>query len=99
MAQADDSPAAVTDDEAEEYWLHLLLRHNGYYQVVGEDDNWTVAHQMTGETGRLFACVQSLMEALIAMRHAFTSDGTGGQHKACRMADAAIRKATGGSDE
>lgn len=51
------------DEEDDEYWLYLLT-HNGYCRVVGEDDNWSVAHQMTGETGRLFAAAQELLAAL-----------------------------------
>lgn len=43
----------------------------------------------------LFAAAPGLLDALYAMREAFTSDGTDGQHEACRMADAAIAKAEG----
>lgn len=50
-------------EEAPEYWLYLLC-HNGYSRIVGEDDNWTTAHQLTGEAGRLFAAAPSLLAAL-----------------------------------
>ena len=51
------------EEEGEEHWLYLLS-HGGYCRVVGEDDNWTTAHQLTGETGRLFAAAPALLSAL-----------------------------------
>lgn len=54
---------ATEVEESPEHWLYLLM-HNGYVRVVGENDNWSVAHQMTGETGRLFAAAPQLLEAL-----------------------------------
>lgn len=51
------------EEEEQEYWLYLIS-HNGYSRVAGEDDNWDVAHQMTGETGRLFASASELLAAL-----------------------------------
>lgn len=54
------------EEEEQEYWLYLIS-HNGYSRVVGEDDNWDVAHQMTGETGRLFAAAPELLARLKAM--------------------------------
>jgi len=44
---------------------------------------------------RLIAAAPELLEALVAMRDEFTSNGTDSQHNACRMADAAILKARG----
>jgi hypothetical protein len=46
-----------------EHWLYLL-NHGGVARVVGEDDNWTTAHQLTGETGRLFATAPELLACL-----------------------------------
>lgn len=57
---------AASGDEEPEYWLYLLS-HNGCCRIVGEDDNWTTAHQLTGETGRLFAAAPSLLAALKAL--------------------------------
>jgi hypothetical protein len=54
------------EEEEEEHWLYLL-NYNGYERVVGEDDKWTTAHQMTGETGRLFAAAPELLAACKAM--------------------------------
>ena len=54
------------EEEEEEHWLYLL-NHNGYCRVVGEGDNWTTAHQLTGETGRLFAAAPKLLAACKAM--------------------------------
>lgn len=50
------------EQDDREYWLYLL-NHGGYYRVVGEFDKWTVAHEMTGETGRLFATAPELLAA------------------------------------
>ena len=47
----------------EEHMLYLLF-HGGYARVVGENDNWTVAHQMAGESGRLLAAAPELLAAL-----------------------------------
>jgi hypothetical protein len=44
---------------------------------------------------RLIAAAPELLDALVAMREAFLSNGTDSQHSACRMADAAILKARG----
>lgn len=51
------------EEEDQEHWLYLL-HYNGYTRVVGEDDNWSVAHEMTGDTGRLFAAAPALLSAL-----------------------------------
>jgi len=59
--------STADDDEEQEYWLHLLM-HHGYCRVVGEDDHWTVAHQMTGETGRLFATAPAMLAILRDLR-------------------------------
>jgi hypothetical protein len=87
-----DAQEMSEPSEGAESMLYLL-QYNGHARVVGEDDNWSVAYEMTGETGRLFAAAPALLEALRAMRDAFTSDGTDDQHNACLMADAAIAKA------
>lgn len=94
------------DDEP---MLYLLI-HGGYARVVGEDDNWTVAHEMTGETGRLFAAAPELLACLQSLRVVFASlegwrdmDATlvdqfissDGLHRV----DAAIAKATGKESE
>lgn len=50
-------------NEDGEYWLYLL-HYNGCSRVVGEEDNWSVAHQMTGDTGRLFAAAPKMLAAL-----------------------------------
>lgn len=49
-------------EDSPEHWLYLL-NHGGVARVVGEDDNWTTAHQLTGETGRLFATAPELLAA------------------------------------
>lgn len=56
----------MSDDEPQEHWLYLL-HYNGCCRVVGEDDNWTTAHQMTGDTGRLFAAAPELLRCLKAI--------------------------------
>ena len=63
MAHTDDGQAADDHEGEREYWLYLFML-GGYCRVVGEDDNWTMAHQMTGETGRLFAAAAELLAAL-----------------------------------
>jgi hypothetical protein len=55
------------DEEEQEHWLYLLF-HGGYCRVVGEDDKWSVAHQMTGETGRLFAAAPEMLTTLRDLR-------------------------------
>jgi hypothetical protein len=61
MTQTDDGQAADDHEGEREYWLYLVM-HGGYCRVVGEGDNWTVAHQMTGDTGRLFSAAPALLE-------------------------------------
>lgn len=87
------------DEEEEEYWLYLI-NHKGYCRVVGEDDNWDVAHQMTGETGRLFAAATDLLAALKACRKQlaeWVDEGSDdvNDFDAVKAADAAINKAEG----
>jgi hypothetical protein len=43
----------------------------------------------------LIASAPELLESLVAMRAAFTSDGTDAQHKACALADRVIKQAGG----
>jgi hypothetical protein len=62
MTQTDDGQAADDHEGEREYWLYLVM-HGGYCRVVGEGDNWTVAHQMTGDTGRLFSAAPALLDA------------------------------------
>lgn len=57
-------PQATDESEEDtECWLYLF-DHGGFSRVVGENDKWTTAHQMTGETGRLFAAAPDLLAAL-----------------------------------
>jgi hypothetical protein len=70
MTQTDDGQAADDHEGEREYWLYLVM-HGGYCRVVGEGDNWSVAHQMTGETGRLFAAAQELLDACKMVDAAF----------------------------
>ena len=49
-------------EDDDEPMLYLIF-HGGYARVVGEDDNWSVAYQMAGDMGRLFAAARDLLEA------------------------------------
>jgi hypothetical protein len=46
-----------------EHWMYLIFQ-GGYARVVEEHDNWSVAHEMTGETGRLFAVAREMRDVL-----------------------------------
>jgi hypothetical protein len=94
--------------EDEEPRLYLLL-HGGYARVVGAEDNWDYAFEMTGEAGRLFAAAPELLSALKQCREAllalsedpafeddapeFNKGGVG--YEACRVAIETINKAEG----
>ena len=54
-------------NEHGEYWLYLLI-NGGYARVVGEDDNWSVAYELTGDTGRLFGAAQEMLTTLRDLR-------------------------------
>jgi hypothetical protein len=62
-----------------------------------EDQQQEVAEIVSGVSAdrHLIAAAPELLDALVAMREAFTSNGTDSQHNACRMADAALAKAEG----
>jgi hypothetical protein len=69
------------------------------YMATGNSGDWVafVPHDRChAANARLIAACPDMLAALVAMREAFTSDGTDAQHNACRMADAAIQKAGGG---
>ena len=69
-------PQATDESEEDrEHWLYLL-HYNGYTRVVGEHDNWSVAHEMTGETGRLFAAAPELLAACKKVIAAFVGQKT-----------------------
>ena len=80
------------EEEEEEHWLYLLS-HGGYARVVGADDNWTTAHQLTGETGRLFAAAP---EMLAGLRRILLKQQTGeDDFSVARLCLNLIRKAEG----
>ena len=60
-----------------------------------DDDPGVISMESYNANIRLIAAAPELLAALVAMRAEFTSNGTDGQHNACRMADAAIAKAEG----
>jgi hypothetical protein len=75
-----------------------LQFYGGYARVVGENDNWSVAHQMAGETGRLFAAAPDLLAALKAVCKAWDDredDYFPGMTMAQDLAEEAIAKAEG----
>jgi hypothetical protein len=69
MKELCDRQAAWQDESEEEpeHWLYLL-NHGGFERVVGEADNWSTAHQLTGETGRLFAAAPEMLTTLRDLR-------------------------------
>ena len=82
----------------EEHMLYLLF-HGGYARVVGENDKWTVAHQMSGESGRLLAAAPALLESLKEMVMLRCLGGaTPDNDSATQRAVIAINKAEGRGD-
>lgn len=74
--------ADVISGKPEDHW--------GMYEPDSEEEFFTDA-----ALPALFAAAPEMLDALIAMRNEFTSNGCDGQQNACRMADAAIKKAGG----
>jgi len=92
--------------EMDEESMLYLLNYNGYWSVVGEDENWTVAYEMRGPTGRLFAgapeLLASMKDLLQQIRLITMSDSVGNRTLAEAMdlsrADAAIAKVERGGE-
>jgi hypothetical protein len=90
-----EGPWDVDDDTLEIFSITPGHSTGWIAKVLGNDDNGRrLPPDEMAANARLIACAPALLEALIAMRYAFTSDGTDGQHKACRMADEALANAT-----
>ena len=78
-------------------WIVREPEDDELYEVYAEDGGDLICYPVYTRNQRdnihLIAAAPDLLEALVAMREAFTSNGTDSQHDACRMADAAILKA------
>ena len=78
-------------------WIVREPEEDELYEVYAEDGGDLICYPVYTRNQRdnihLIAAAPELLEALVAMREAFTSNGTDSQHDACRMADAAILKA------
>jgi hypothetical protein len=86
------------EEEEPEHWLYLL-NHGGYERVVGEGDNWSTAHQLTGETGRLFAAAPEMLTTLRDLRREMKAGSildAGNIEAWIRELDAVIAKVKGG---
>jgi hypothetical protein len=49
----------------EEPMLYLLQQPNLYWKI-GDEDHWTVCHEITGDTARLIAAAPELLAAAVA---------------------------------
>ena len=78
---------ACPPDEDSQYWE--VEDGFGHTATVYGDDSPAKFN------ARLIASAPELLESLVAMRVAFTSDGTDAQHKACALADRVIKQAGG----
>jgi len=61
-----------SDEEEPEHWLYLRNWH-GFTSVVSEGEKWSVAYEMTGKTGRLFAAAPSMLTTLRDLRREMKS--------------------------
>jgi hypothetical protein len=48
--------------------MMYLRLFNGYASVVGEDDHWDVAYELTGDTAMLFGAAQAMLTTLRDLR-------------------------------
>lgn len=83
--------------DEEDQMLYLMRHPNGYYRIVGEDDNWTVAHEMAGDVVRLFTAAPEMLAALKKWmeRYSRDTDRLAFYSDAIAMTQAAINKAEG----
>lgn len=89
-------PWDIDDDTMEIFSITPEHSAGWIATVLGNDGNGRpLPPEEMAANARLIAAAPELLAALAAMREAFTSNGTDGQHNACRMADAAIEKAGG----
>jgi len=85
-------------EDDDEPMLYLIF-HGGYARVVGEDDNWSVAYEMAGDTGRLFAAAPELLAAcqaaIGAIQYLLANDDNGPAENCIELLAGAINKAEG----
>lgn len=81
-------------DGNEEPMLYLIHQSNGYVRI-GDENNWTVCHEVTGDSARLIAAAPSLLNALKVCRSRLaewvdSGSADDADFEAVKLADAAI---------
>ena len=95
----------MSEDCDEEPMLYLFQQPNGYWKI-GDEEHWTVCHQVAGDSARLIAAapelLASLMEACEALDFAqaqVDSESDGIHLRRCRRRiKTVIAKAEGRSE-
>lgn len=84
------------EDYDEEPMLYLLQQPNGYWKI-GDEEHWTVCHEVAGDSARLIAAAPELLEQCKYLLE--NAEAAGWSEFMLADARAAIAKAEGRADE